>query len=111
MDARMPWGKYRHQRICDLPNYYLVWLVDHSGVQWRRQDLWFAAGAELKKRFRNFPPAAAGLNTTQVGEIRRRFALEHHPDRGGDEAVMRGINLALDEIEKALNGSLAATVR
>lgn len=35
-----------------------------------------------------------------VGLVRKELALEHNPDRGGNEDVMRGINLALDRVSQ-----------
>jgi hypothetical protein len=37
---------------------------------------------------------APGASADDIRAARRRLALEHHPDRGGDPAVMRALNAA-----------------
>jgi hypothetical protein len=55
------------------------------------------------------PLAALGLEpgatVEDIQTARRRLALAHHPDRGGDAAQMRTINEAADAALSALGGS------
>lgn len=41
---------------------------------------------------------AVGASRSQIIEARRRLSLVHHPDRGGDAALMARINRAADEL-------------
>jgi uncharacterized protein (DUF3820 family) len=38
-DVRMPWGRYRGHRICELPTSYLRWLLVVARAAWLREGV------------------------------------------------------------------------
>jgi hypothetical protein len=46
--------------------------------------------------------AGIGLDRDRLGSLRRKLAMQYHPDRGGNKDIMVGINLALDAVLKLL---------
>src|SRR5215831_4372439 len=47
MNSSMRFGKYKHQRLCDLPSDYLTWL---DGLDDLREPLRSAVAAECRRR-------------------------------------------------------------
>jgi hypothetical protein len=53
------------------------------------------------RRILGFPPDAP-LTEDEVSERRKRLAMTHHPDRGGNPEIMKRINNAADTLLQAL---------
>ena len=97
----MSFGKYKGFPIDEIPAAYRVSLIQNTKLD---ADLEAELRASLA-RWANPLPTPPTRPTDLVGKlrsIRRRLAQQHHPDRAGDPGVMAGINLALDEVERAL---------
>lgn len=91
----MPFGKFKGVEVADLPDDYLDWLVSID----LRDPLLSAVEAERK--LRSSPPApsvAPEVHTAALEVISaglRTLARAHHPDLGGETAVMQSINIAV----------------
>lgn len=83
---RMPFGKYIGECLCDIRDAVRVEL---AGRGQRKPE----------PEQRRYPVEAI------ISRARRELSLQHHPDRGGDGAVMRGINLALDRVAQLMEGA------
>jgi hypothetical protein len=110
---RIYFGKYRGERIEDVPDSYLVWLIEKA----TRIDDWLreAAVRELIARdmrhrteqrrpdFRaELPPVSPAILAEIVAAGRRSLAFASHPDRGGDLARMQAVNVGADWLEQQL---------
>lgn len=108
---RMPFGKHRGRLLSDLPADYLAWLASidlkpflRAAVRdelSRRGHRWHRGGDDDPEDIRERYPPPVDWQAV-VGRARRELALVHHPDRGGDGAVMTGINIALDKIAQLM---------
>jgi hypothetical protein len=92
----MPFGKFRGQRVCDLPSDYLQWVLGNCANM--NPGLRLDVRAELLGRGYLDPAeevsAAAGPALT-VGLLKRwhrEMVLKYHPDRGGSNEAMAAIN-------------------
>jgi hypothetical protein len=104
MPPRMPFGKYKHHNLEDIPDDYLRWLlgtVDLAG--W----LLSAVRRELQARDADEPPRGyrhqeTARTTTRpdlrgiVSRWHRTLSKQFHPDRGGDERAMQTVNVGRD---------------
>ena len=96
----MPFGRYRGELLCDLPDDYLDWLL---GLDDLREPLRTRVAAEAARRARASERPIAGpvdgdVAVAIVEAGRRALALRHHPDRGGDTRVMQAINSTADKL-------------
>jgi hypothetical protein len=106
--VRMPFGKYRGTPVDEVPESYLLWVLDNCeriGPTLRRaiEDVLgvspsdgadFGAGASAP----NGSARSAVLDAVQ--RCRRTLAKSLHPDRGGDTALMQAANGAVDALVK-----------
>ncbi len=98
---RIPFGRYTGWNVDDLPTDYLSWL---SGISLRDSDLHSAVMNELLTRSRSGanarPTNRHAPNPTVLEKLVsagvRSLAKVHHPDCGGDTAMMQKINAAAD---------------
>ena len=88
---RMPFGKHKGERLEDIPDDYLEWLLLKIDL---RADTRMHVEAEY--RLRNGPPPSAGSLLDIVNAGFRALALKYHPDHGGDSESMR---LAIESCE------------
>lgn len=107
---QMPFGKYKGWSLEDVPDDYLVWVLDYAT----------SAGPTLKAAIRQrlgldpqpqpAPGASyasdSGLPTDRVRQSvqswYRRMAMKYHPDRGGSDAQMQAIGEAYQELLRIL---------
>jgi hypothetical protein len=102
----MPFGKHKGQRIEDIPTSYLAWLLNECDLE---RWLEHAVTEEMERRREareerraqqqaDYPPPAdlAGL----IARCHRELTMAHHPDRGGDVDVMKGVNLTIDRLKQ-----------
>lgn len=108
MAYTMPFGKHRGLPLSAIPLDYLRWLTTIE-LQPRLRE---AVAAELEARGRSrqyrrtwdAPPIGSGLpvrpelGIALVDAGRKALALRHHPDRGGDPALMAALNDAADRL-------------
>lgn len=100
---RMPFGKHAGELLEDIDTPYLRWLLSIELKPFLRS----AVLSELRSREggprRDAPHTAPAPRWAEVlGTVRKRLAMQHHPDRAGNGDIMRGINLALDAVLEAI---------
>lgn len=100
----MPFGKYRDQLIEAVPKSYLQWLLANATNL--APDLRAAMQAVLSPPVPRFPPPDAATVTLIVNAGVRALAKEHHPDIGGDLAVMTRINSAAQWLKERFGSSM-----
>jgi hypothetical protein len=113
-DWRIPFGKFRGQRLGDVPTEYLTWLWNENIVQ--EPSLAYAIGLELDYRAgrqpEDPPPEPEPPPRPRRRRARARLKLaaavepiiaQWHPDRGGNLVVMQAINDAADKLRELLN--------
>lgn len=111
---RMPWGKHRGQRLCDVPLGYLAWLLE-EGRQ-LEPALRRALRAELADRLGLEPPpppsrpmlqpptaAIARAAADIVAAGYRAVALRAHPDQGGTHDAMIAATQARDWLRRQVS--------
>lgn len=110
----MPFGKYRGTSIDFVDTQYLEWaLRTIKDMDYRWPWLRAAIEKEVARRRdtsgwkepedENDEDAKVGARKSVrdiLSAVRRQMALKHHPDRGGDVAVMAAVNDALDRVAK-----------
>jgi hypothetical protein len=106
----MPFGKHVGWRVNQVPTDYLCWMLDNCENlrPWLRE----AARSVLFERaagHADAPEHSRALDTITKTQLKytiqawyRRLAFEYHHDRGNDEAIMKGINIAHDRLKEAL---------
>ena len=101
----MPFGRFRGRPVRELEPGYCLWLLANCDL---RPDLEWAARQRILEWLgeapSTYPPARTELAdfTGTLRAVRRKLAAVHHPDRGGSRDFMAGVNVALDEAERAL---------
>jgi len=97
----MPFGKYQGEPLDELPDAYLEWLCTIE----LRQPLLGAVLNEVEARGlelgANAPtPRVKGQEKDKVQKVYRALAIEYHPDRGGTDDIMKGINIFYKKLFK-----------
>ena len=102
---KLTFGKYRGRSLEDVPDDYLVWVLDHAE----------SAGPTLKEAIRrhlgldgtsneNGNGHGGGLLPAELQEAlrswHRRMALRFHPDRGGSNEQMQSIQEGYEELRR-----------
>lgn len=93
---RMPFGKYRGEKLTDIDIGYLGWLLESCDL---REPLRSAVKAELERREWNQSPDPLRSNTITtdiVNTWHRRMAVKFHPDKGGSHEAMKAVNFGRD---------------
>jgi hypothetical protein len=113
---QLNFGKYRGERLEDIPTSYLQWLATKStNVDKSIRD---AAVRELivrdvmprterrrsqetkPSKLPDLPPVPLTMLSEIVAAGRRSLAFNSHPDRGGDQDRMKAINIGADWLER-----------
>lgn len=89
----LTFGKYRGWHVSEIPLSYLAWLYENLAG---KPELHEAARQEIRRRVSVYE--SEPLDTEHFRRVYRHLALEHHPDHGGDNGVMTGINLFYEAI-------------
>ncbi len=79
----MPFGKYRGERVQDLPENYLNWL-------WENIDLREPLRSEVLSCLFGDPPATVPEDALKA--TYRDLAKKWHPDMGGTTEAMQAVN-------------------
>jgi hypothetical protein len=101
----MPWGKFRGCSLDEIETSYLVWCLEKADNL--RVGLRADIQAELGRRFGPPPPPPPSsswrrtcpdpaLAAQVVATGLRTLARKHHPDVGGDTAVMQRLAATAD---------------
>lgn len=121
---KMPFGKHKGVDLEDVPEDYLIWVLDkcdNAGPTLRaaiRQVL----GLEPQDEYARPPPTASWGEPSRpdVGRVKRAVleavkrwhrthAMRNHPDRGGSVQVAQAINSAMDELTRDIEAAFAAS--
>ena len=78
---------------------YLAWLFENLT---EKPELHEAARAEIRRRVSGYEPEH--LDADRLRRVYRTLAIEHHPDHGGDNGIMTGINLFYESIKQKEDG-------
>ena len=92
--TRVPFGRYKGLRLCDVPDDYLEWLSTVA-----KPPLRAAVDAELARRDAYLCLPAPDVVDAAEAIVQRGFrvvALDVHPDHGGDAELMRAALQARD---------------
>jgi hypothetical protein len=104
----MSFGKYKGVHICDIPTYYLEWLIDN--VEFADGRLERAIEQELKSR-PDGPPPPPPRPAADLGPIvrawYRRLAMRYHPDRNPGDPSAAAKFIAIREAYELLKELLA----
>lgn len=107
MAIRMPWGKYRGKQLDEIPDDYLMWILDHADSA--SDTLKEAIRIQLKLQTPPPPPQSGSTATAEdmKPEFKRWYrtlAKEFHPDRrGGSDEAMVAINRAKELLFSMFN--------
>jgi hypothetical protein len=116
----LTFGKHRGQTIDQVPVDYLEWCL--RKLAQLEPDMRAAMAAEIQRRSTNGPgavrppplppppPPPPPVDPREIlGDLMyilegwyRGLCLRHHPDRGGDPAVMRALNAAYEDLLRRL---------
>jgi hypothetical protein len=97
----MPFGKYRGEPLAEIPDAYLEWLMFEIDL---REPLRSAVHREFYARSRSHEYEATEKGTLDANRIKGIYwnlARQYHPDKGGDDGIMKGINLFYEAISNA----------
>lgn len=92
----MPFGKYKGDNLCELPEDYIEWLMGWDGL---REPLRSALKRELL--FRE-PPPASMLDVINAGY--KALAMKYHPDVGGSNEQMKLLNSSVESLRRIVKG-------
>lgn len=90
-------GKYRGHDLSEIPLSYLAWIFETLDG---KPELIEAARQEIRRRVSGYEPDPEPLDAERLRRIYRTLAIEHHPDHGGDNGIMAGINLLYEAIRQ-----------
>lgn len=123
----MPFGKYRGREIKDIPDNYLIWVlqnVDLWDLDLKEEIESFVGehefrGSRTASSDRGWKKRASGATETPpptdgtkqrirdaIDQWRGKLARRFHPDRGGDVQTMQVINQASDDLAQAIEREL-----
>lgn len=86
----LSFGKYRGWEVSEIPLSYLAWLFENLTG---KPELIEAARAEIRRRVSGYEPTPDTLDADRVRRVYRTLAMEYHPDKGGDNGIMAGLNI------------------
>lgn len=107
MSPTMPWGKFRGRCLTEIESSYLVWCLekadsmtpslrqairDELGTRYGRPAASSAPPPALPRKA--CPNSAVAVDIISAGL--RTLSKKHHPDVGGDTAVMQTLNAVSD---------------
>ena len=99
----MPFGKYKHAPVDELPDTYLLWLL---GLENLKEPLLSHVREEIGARGlqQQAPERHNRPDTLQTAkQVHKRLSLKYHPDRAGNTGIQQGLNIFFDELKKALH--------
>jgi hypothetical protein len=105
----MPFGKYRGQRLSEIPDSYLEWVLYEA--DFAKPYLKNAIREELERRAdtpgetrHNAEEASLPVMRSVIKSWYREMALKYHPDRTLDNgAAMKAINHGYERLQELLN--------
>ena len=102
----MPWGKFKGSRLTEIESSYLVWCLEKadSMTPSLRQAIRDELGNRYGRPASSAPPSSlsrkacpnSALAVDIISHGLRALSKKHHPDVGGDTAVMQTLNAVSD---------------
>jgi len=93
----LSFGKYRGWAVSEIPFSYLAWIFENLDG---KPDLQEEARREIQRRVSGYEPTPEHLDADRLRRVYRTLAMEYHPDRqGGDDGIMKGINLFYEALQ------------
>ena len=86
----LSFGKYRGLHVTEIPLSYLAWVYENLT---EKPELHEAARAEIQRRVSGYECEPDTLDRDRLRRIYRTLAMEYHPDKGGDNGIMAGLNI------------------
>jgi hypothetical protein len=102
----MPFGKFKGRLLSELPDGYLLWLLDLPDL-----NPWLRRALEIEMARRDDGPRPPGRQEGVIALadlrplVKRWFgelSLRWHPDRGGTQETMQAVNQAHDRLRELL---------
>ena len=93
----MNFGKFKGWHLSEIPLSYLAWIFE---TLTEKPELQEATRQEIRRRVSDYEPGPEGLDKRRLQRVYRTLALTYHPDHGGDNDVMAGINLFYEAISQ-----------
>lgn len=93
----MPWGKHKGKPLKEVPDDYLMWVLDHADKANPTLKDAIRMHLGLDENNKPIPPQSAGLPEDTKAKLKtwyRKLAKEFHPDRRGNTEAMIAINRA-----------------
>ena len=82
---KMPFGKYKNQRITEIDTSYLTWLLNNTNLEYN-----------LKRYIMNYLESLENSfvdpNAEAIKKIYYQLSKKYHPDMGGSNEAMKAIN-------------------
>ena len=99
----MPFGKYKGQPLCDLPQDYLDWLttIELHGL------LRAAVKVEVDRRLHTTHACPPAIAEELIAAGTRHLAKQYHPDVGGSHEAMIEVTVAVAFLRNAVRGLTA----
>ena len=94
----MPFGKYRGQPLCDLPQDYLDWLTT---IELHGQ-LRAAVKIEVDRRLYTAHACPTAIAEELIAAGTRHLARRYHPDTGGSHEAMIEVTVAAAFLRQAV---------
>ena len=94
----LTFGKFKGSYIQDVPDSYLLWLVDQEWLYDTVRD-----EVEMELLARKVPhnaPSPKMPDNSHVAAIYKMLAKKYHPDKGGTTESMQAINDFYTELKK-----------
>jgi uncharacterized protein (DUF3820 family) len=87
----MPWGKFKGQRIIDLPPNYLTYSLIEFDLPIELRQLM------IKVLLQHIDPynqinSFENIESEKVKNVYKKLCLKYHPDKGGNTEAMQAIN-------------------
>jgi hypothetical protein len=102
---RMPFGKYRTWELEDIPDGYLLWVLDHCERLSPTLREAICRQLQVSQGAVWAPPAPHWEEVLRTWY--RQLVLDFHPDRGGSTEAMQAVNEAYHRLTKMIGLVLA----
>ena len=98
---RMPFGKHVGKELDDIPDAYLLWILDNI------EELSETLREAIEERLGLIQPEAGAISAEAASQLirawHRQMTMKYHPDRGGSHEAMIAINDGV-EVFKSIAG-------
>lgn len=107
-DYRLNFGRFKGERLENIPDSYLKWLWLDSDFLDR--DIFYEVQEEAKRRWAEKIPTRyinpmsfkKNIDSHKIKSIYKKLALEFHPDRSGSTAAMQSLNRFYNDLMEVM---------